>query len=260
MNIRIILCSILFILLVVLISDNLTNIINVNKENFESEKGLNRVDAVIYINLDHRKDRKKQIEHELKRMGVKKDKIIRFPAVYEKYNGHLGCVKSHIGVMKIIKNSNFKNALVIEDDFKFVLSKDETNAKIDRFLNKFQNNWDAIHLSRSWWENDKKIDNDVCKIKNAMTSAGYMVNNNKDFYNELLKEFQGSEHDLTVNFSKWKKENPGKKKHEDSAALNQHWAKLQNKSKWYIFEPTLGKQGGSPSSIMGPANNNKEYK
>ena len=44
----------------------------------------------------------------------------RIGAVYEKYNGHLGCVKSHIGVMKIIKNSNFKNALVIEDDFKFL--------------------------------------------------------------------------------------------------------------------------------------------
>ena len=92
MNLRFIFCIILVILLfiLVIICNNYSN-----KENFESERGLNRVDAVIYINLDHRKDRKKQIESELKRMGVKKTKIIRFPAVYEKYNGHLGCKKSY---------------------------------------------------------------------------------------------------------------------------------------------------------------------
>ena len=249
--------AILFMFLVILFLFFFTK-----QETFQTKPtGLNRLDAIIYINLDHRKDRKKQIEEELKKAGVEKKKIIRFPAVYEKLNGHLGCVKSHIGVMKLIKNSNFKNALILEDDFQFEISKNETNTKIDRFLDKFKNNWDAIHLSRSWWSKDKKINDDICKIKTVMTASGYIVNNNNDFYDNLLKDFQDSEHELTLNFEKWKKNNPNKKKYTDSAALNQHWFKLQEKSKWYIFDPILGKQRGSPSSIMGSANNNKkDYK
>jgi hypothetical protein len=224
----------------------------------QPEKGLNRLDAIIYINLDHRKDRKKQIEKELERMGVKKSKIIRFPAVYEKMNGHLGCVKSHIGVMKIIQNSNFNNALILEDDFKFTLSKDETNKKIEHFLDKFGKNWDAIHLSRGHWNKDKDIDEHLCKIKNSTTSSGYIVNNNNNFYENLLNDFKGSEEKLTRNLEKWLIENPGKKKYEDGAALNQHWAGLQSRSKWYMFEPVLGEQAGSPSTIMGNKNDNKK--
>jgi len=233
--------------------------IAMRRESFVTENsGINRLDAVIYINLDHRKDRRREIEAELERMGVDKTKVIRFPAVYEKLNGHLGCVKSHIGVMKIIQNSNFRNALILEDDFAFTLSKDETNTKIDGFLDKFGDDWDAIHLSRSHVNIDRKVTDDISKINTAMTSAGYMVNNNNGFYDKLLADFKDSEHKLTTNLEKWKKTNPGKKKYTDSSALNQHWSRLQKKSKWYIFEPRIGKQSNSGSTIMGSAENNKK--
>ena len=51
----------------------------------------------------------------------------------------------------------------------------------------------------------------------------------------------------------FKKKNPNKKKTATGYALDQHWGKLQKTSKWYIFEPYLGKQGGDAgsSSIMG---------
>jgi glycosyl transferase family 25 len=234
--------------------------IAMRRESFTAveQNGLNRLDAVIYINLDHRKDRRREIEAELERMGVDKTKIIRFPAVYEKLNGHLGCVKSHIGVMKIIQNSNFRNALILEDDFSFTMSKDETNTKIDGFLDKFGNDWDAIHLSRSHVNIDRKVNDDVSKINTAMTASGYMVNNNNGFYDKLLADFKDSEHKLTKNLEKWKKTNPGKKKYTDSSALNQHWFGLQKKSNWYIFEPCIGKQSGSGSTIMGSVENNKK--
>ena len=43
-----------------------------------------------------------------------------------------------------------------------------------------------------------------------------------------------------------------KEKLTSNNALDQHWNSLQNKSKWYIFHPYLGKQGGKAgrSSIM----------
>ena len=44
-----------------------------------------------------------------------------------------------------------------------------------------------------------------------------------------------------------------KKKKTTGYALDQHWSSIQKKSKWYIFFPYLGKQGGEAgsSSIMG---------
>jgi glycosyl transferase, family 25 len=246
LTVILIICILIFIVIYIVIK-------NSKHETFYAhELGINRLDAVIFINLDNRKDRKILIEKELENMGVKKEKIIRFPAIYEKYNGHLGCVKSHIEVLKIIKQSNFKNALILEDDFKFTLPKQEINKKIDHFLEKFINNWDAIHLSHSYWNKQKQIDNHICKINSAMTSSGYIVNNHNNFYDKLLNDFQNSEEKLTENLKKWLEKNPNKKKYEDANALNQHWSKLQKKSQWYIFEPPLGIQRNSYSSIMSP--------
>ena len=76
------------------------------------------------------------------------------------------------------------------------------------------------------------------------------VNNHNNFYDKLLNDFQNSEKKLTENLKKWLEKNPNKKKYEDANALNQHWSKLQKKSQWYIFEPPLGKQGNTYSSIM----------
>ena len=51
----------------------------------------------------------------------------------------------------------------------------------------------------------------------------------------------------------WSKTNIGKKKHSTSWALDQCWFDLQQKSRWYIFNPDLGTQGGdaAKSSING---------
>ena len=221
-------------------------------ESFESnaDSGLNRIDAIIYINLDHRKDRKKQITNELKKMGVKPEKIIRFPAVFEKYNGHLGCCKSHIGVLELIKKSNFKNCLILEDDFKFKLSKEETNNKIDTFLNKYGDTFDAIHLSVGHWEKKGPVKDGVCRIDYCTTSSGYLLNNHSNFYDELLNDLKNARNKMTKESAEYQKKNPNKKQTITSNALNQHWFGLQKRANWYAFEPQIGVQEGSTSSIM----------
>ena len=49
-----------------------------------------------------------------------------------------------------------------------------------------------------------------------------------------------------------KNNNVMKKKFNTQYALDQRWYKLQKKSKWYLFKPYLGRQGGeaSKSSIL----------
>lgn len=247
---------ILFLLLLIF-----ATIFMLNKyENYTQRNAFDNIDAVIYINLDHRKDRKKQIEHELKRMGVSKNKIIRLPAVYEEYNGHLGCSKSHNKVMNMIQNTNYNTVLVIEDDFIFTVDKETLHMKLNHFFDTFKDDWDACHLTASYKSTDY-IDKHIHKCKSAMTSSAYIVNNKKKTFIEKLKEsFEDSIDKLTRNMEEVFKKEGKKKITQNGAALNQNWGDLQKESKWYIFMPYLGEQGGEAggSSIMSNLDNERK--
>jgi glycosyl transferase, family 25 len=226
-----------------------------NKENFNGLKnlnGINSFDNYFYINLEHRKDRKKQITDELKKMKIPEDKIIRINAVRNKYNGHIGCCKSHIKTIELAKKMNLNNAVVFEDDFVFTLSKDEVDKKINHFFKTYPN-YDVIQLTTAHKSLKDINDKHIKKVNNATTSSAYIIN--KKFYNRLLDDLNDSKEKMEKEMIEFNKKNGGlkKKKHQTGNALDQHWGKLQKNSNWYIFEPYLGKQGGSSggSSIMG---------
>lgn len=256
----------LMILLILFMMDNklssvLKNHVNCvfRKELFTVNKGINRLDAIIYINVDHRKDRKRLILKELDNVGAKKSKIIRFPAVYQKYNGHLGAAQSHLRCLKLIKNSNFENALILEDDFQFK-DKKIVNDTIDYFFEnpKFKD-FEAVSLIGSY-EDSEKIDDKVHNLKYHTGGIAYIVN--RRFNNKLIENIGGSVKKLKRNFKEFKRKNKNVKKYEDNDAFNQHWGDLQKNSKWYIFKPYLGKHNdGISSTIMGSDKNHTlDYK
>lgn len=224
-----------------------------NKEHFNGIKslnGINSFDNYFYINLEHRKDRKKQITYELKKMNIPENKIIRIDAVRNKYNGHIGCCKSHIKTIELAKKMNLNNAIVFEDDFVFTLSKNEVDTKINHFFKKYPN-YDIIQLTTAHKSLKDINDTHIKKVNNATTSSAYIIN--KKFYNSLLNDLKDAKNKMEKEMIEFNEKNGDikKKKHQTRYALDQHWSKLQKKSNWYIFDPYLGKQGGSGSSIMG---------
>jgi len=226
-----------------------------NKENFNGIKnlnGINSFDKIFYINLEHRKDRKKQITDEINKMNIPENKIIRIDAVRNKYNGHIGCCKSHIKTIETAKKMNLNNAIVLEDDFVFTLPKKEIDEKINHFLKKYTN-FDIIQLTTGYKSLEDINDKHIKKVKYATTSSGYIIN--KKFYNKLLLDLNDSKKKMEDEMIKFNKKNNNilKKKKTTGHALDQHWGKLQKQSNWYIFSPYIGKQGGSAggSSIMG---------
>ena len=62
------------------------------------------IDHTWYINLEHRTDRKDQIEAELNKMGIVAE---RFPAIYDSF-GALGCSMSHLAVWQTSKQREYK--------------------------------------------------------------------------------------------------------------------------------------------------------
>ena len=53
------------------------------------------IDHVLYINLDHRKDRLEYILNECKRVHIPSEKMTRIEAIYTPDIGMLGCSLSH---------------------------------------------------------------------------------------------------------------------------------------------------------------------
>ena len=73
------------------------------------------------------------------------------------------------------------------------------------------------------------------RILDVQTASGYLIN--RHYFKTLLASYKESERELEKGGEpiKW--------------ALDQHWKKLQVKDKWYVMEPTVGKQKESYSDI-----------
>lgn len=244
------------------LSENYTN----SNSNQENNVFNDYFDKIIYINLDHRKDRKEQILNEFNKMDIKEPKIHRIDAVHEKYNGHIGCAKSHIKALNYAKGNNYKNVVIFEDDFIFTKNKEDINSKLNKFLKEHGNNWDVVQLTSHYvtFRDGTKIPNkndnnnhnydkiDVSLIKKASTSSSYMINNK--FFDKLLNNLNSSVEKMEEEMIEFNKKNNNIKikKKSTNYALDQHWHPLQQNSNWYLFYPFLGTQGGeaAKSSIM----------
>jgi len=89
------------------------------------------IDKIIFINLEKRKDRLLEIENELDKFNLEYE---RFNAI-EHECGIVGCGFSHLAVLKIAKEKNYKNILILEDDFTFIVTKEEFEMELNRFFN-----------------------------------------------------------------------------------------------------------------------------
>lgn len=184
----------------------------------------NSVDKIIYINLEEREDRRKQIENELK--VIPENKIVRFNAIKET-RGHIGCSKSHIACLELAIKNNWKNVLIIEDDMIFVNYKEGTKL-LDVLINK---DYDVISLGNTLLNYDK----DSYKLHCGHTTTAYIVNNH--YYEKLLKNYKEGLELLikTYDINKY--------------CLDKYWQKLQSVDNWYIIYPLLCIQSIGFSSI-----------
>jgi glycosyl transferase family 25 len=185
------------------------------------------IEKVIYINLEHRNDRKDQIEKQLSIFPSKK--VERFNAIYEINRGHLGCSKSHIEVLKLAIQNNWKNYLVVEDDGEFC--NFETGYKV--LENLASNPYDVIVLGGT----ALSCDTSSYKLYNCCCTTAYMVSNH--YYSRLLKNFEEGAFFLDKNYNQ-----------SELYAIDQYWHSLQRIDNWYCVFPVLFKQISDYSDIQ----------
>jgi hypothetical protein len=184
------------------------------------------IDTIIYINLERRPDRKEDIENELNKFGLK---YTRFIAVDTPGYGCYGCSLSHLHILKYVKEMGYKNVMIVEDDFQFLVDKEEFENKITLLFEK-KPNFDVCMLSAciQQVQPDPDSNPNFRRIIEASASSGYIIQSH--YYDKLIEIFEWSFPKLIETRMEW------------IYTLDQVWKRLQVTDNWITFEKLVGKQ------------------
>lgn len=197
-----------------------------------------KIDGIFYINLDKRDDRRKEIEEELANIHLQAE---RFPGIFHD-PGIVGCGKSHLSVMKMAKERNYKNVLILEDDFMFLTDRDMLDMSLDAFFQDVGDDYDVcMFCCQNLVENqdaEKKAPY-LSRIHHANNASAYLINGK--YLDSIIELYEWALPLLEQTGEHW------------NYANDQVWMRLQEKDRWYCFSPRLGKQRS------GYSDNAKQY-
>jgi len=157
------------------------------------------IEKIVYINLEHRTDRKAEIEKELEIIPA--EKVLRFNAISDS-NRAFGCTKSHIAVIEMAIDKGWSSVLVLEDDASWCNFEREYPI-LEKLV---QQPYDVICLGALGYSNPK-----THRLIQGQTTTAYLVHSH--YYPTLLNNFR---------------EALQKKR-----ALDQYWKLLQKTDMWY---------------------------
>ncbi len=186
----------------------------------------NHIDKIFYINLDKREDRRSEIEDELKKYDLY-EKSERITAIHTPGQGILGCTMSHLHAIKLAKERNYSNVLILEDDFQFTVSKEEFENQLQLF---FENNieYDVCMISYLLQISQPTEFSFLKKVIEAQTASGYIIHS--AFYDKMIQLYEWAVPLLAQTNQHW------------NYANDQCWKKLQPTANWYCFTNRCGKQ------------------
>jgi len=185
-----------------------------------------------YINLDRRPDRKTQFEAECVRMGLH---VERFQAIAHEVPA-LGCTLSHLAVLREARRRRYNAVCIFEDDFEFLISKEE----YADILANLPNGFDVVMLG--WYLHSMTSYNErFGKVLDATTASGYIVHSR--FYDTLIHNLE----EAVVLFQR----NIHKYDVVSKYINDQYWRRLQPNANWFYTIKRTGKQRTGYSDLTG---------
>jgi GR25 family glycosyltransferase involved in LPS biosynthesis len=172
-----------------------------------------------YINLDHRTDRRAEIEKELADKGITAERIPAFKTT----PGCIGCSLSHIAALKLARERGLEAVMIFEDDFTFLISKDEW----DRLFSLLPRSYDVVMLSYNLMKathHDATFD----RVQDVQTASGYIVHSR--FYDQLIEHSEVATRQLAETGMHW------------LYAYDMQWKRLQPPNQWFAYKTRIGKQ------------------
>jgi GR25 family glycosyltransferase involved in LPS biosynthesis len=175
--------NILLIIIIVLVILNLYYLTKKTLDAF-SNNMIDDIDAFIYINLEDREDRKKEILQQFEKLEIPKNKIRKVSGVRIAKNGHKGCIQSHILALQMAKLNNWKTVAIFEDDARLKVSPEVFKEMVNKAMS---NKWDIIVLHGANQQEKEKIDDDLYYLKQSTQSTGYIIKSS--YYDKLINLF-----------------------------------------------------------------------
>lgn len=180
------------------------------------------MDKFIYINLNHRQDRRDIMSKFFKEGQIPLEKVVRFPAIKRSY-GQLGCLESHTGALRLAKKEGWKNVLILEDDMEWVDFK-EGYSRLEELIN--LPNWNVILLV-GWYYRYK-----FPRIFESNNAGAYLVN--EAYRDTLLKNREFSLNKLIHGI--------GFDYRNRKYNADVYWTELMKKDIWYGLNPCICRQ------------------
>ena len=166
------------------------------------------------------------MEEELAKMGLRGE---RFAAI-ENTNGAIGCSMSHLAILKDAKAKGYKNILVLEDDFQFIVDRTTFEKELQSFFD-LNIPYDVLMLSYRCIEK-KPYDTIVSRAIDVLTASGYIVH--ERFYDTLLRIWEeGLQKFIETGYLGY--------------TLDAYWKSLQPSSQWFLMNTRIGVQRESYS-------------
>lgn len=197
---------------------------------------------IVYINLEHRTDRKEMFENEIKNIGFSCDPI-RFNAVYHPH-GAVGCSKSHIECLEMAKREGWPHVLICEDDLCCV-NVDYFKQSLNKFLES-DLKWDVLMLGGANKDIPVNTLEYAFKTTKASSAISYLVRS--EYYDTLLDNFK--EGVINLEYIPWS---------HYYNAIDRYWGKLQARDNWYLLYPLTITQHPGYSDIGYEYLNNSSY-
>jgi len=180
-----------------------------------------------YINLDRRTDRRTEIEKEFADKGLT---VERFAAI-EYVPAGIGCNLSHIEVLKLARDRRYESVMIFEDDFQFLVTKEEW----DQLIARLPERYDVVMLAYNLVSSTPH-DETFHRVQEVQTTSGYIVHSR--FYETLIMRWEeGARLFMESPHLDW------------CYILDQYWKPLQPGAEWFSYQTRVGKQRSGFSDL-----------
>lgn len=184
------------------------------------------IDKVYIINLEHRTDRKAKVIGELERIGITNYEFFKaikpseediqkwnpkfldpmpvwFKGDVPKYKiGSLGCMLSHMEIIKQCIKNQYENVLILEDDTIFCLKAGFT---LNHLLSVLNNQIETLSFGLLYFAGNhrnttpEKISNNIIKVDGSLTTGSYIIN--KSVMEYIVENMQGYAREIDVYYA-----------------------------------------------------------
>lgn len=184
------------------------------------------LDAIYYINLAHRPERRMHICKELTRMNFPEDKIHRVDAVYLPRNPQIGCAMSHMRAISNAAKRGHERILILEDDFTFTCTSSQLETRLHSLDDAYPD-WEVAMMATVHHTTNSTRLPHLRKVVKADTTSGYVLRSSA--FMSLFSVFR--------NCSR-----PHPEAVANQYAIDVAWQQLQPHMQWFLFYPMIGKQ------------------